>query len=377
MKNKFSLAIAIVLLSFLPLHGFSQLTGDFTGAGDMMFAALSNTNGELFNTPSSDYMKDADQDGVKDKDDVCPDTPTGVAVSEDGCPIDGDKDLVADYLDKCPMVVGFPKLNGCPDKDKDDVADIDDSCPDVPGLTRFSGCPDSDNDGIEDAADRCPNLKGLDMFKGCPDSDGDGIDDSNDKCPDTKTGIKVDGEGCVADIDRDGIIDSEDKCPDTPKGIKVDTRGCPADTDGDGILDTNDKCPTTKGEGTTNGCPVVKPDVKKRLNFAARGINFESGKATLTSSSYPMLDEVKSILAEYTDYNLSINGYTDNVGGDDMNLQLSKDRVEAVKAYLFSKGVSDSRLVANGFGEANPVGDNNTAAGRTQNRRVELDLFIK
>lgn len=75
----------------------------------------------------------------------------------------------------------------------------------------------------------------------------------------------MDATGCVADSDRDGIADSEDKCPDTPKGIKVDAKGCSSDTDGDGIIDSEDKCPTTKAEGTTNGCPVIKPDVKNVL----------------------------------------------------------------------------------------------------------------
>jgi outer membrane protein OmpA-like peptidoglycan-associated protein len=277
------------------------------------------------------------------------------------------------------MVPGLAKLNGCPDQDKDDIADKDDACPEVPGLARFQGCPDSDSDGdgIQDAMDKCPNMKGLDMFKGCPDTDNDGVDDANDKCPGTEAGIKVDALGCSADADRDGIIDSDDKCPDTPKGIKVDMKGCPADTDGDGVIDTNDKCPTTKGEGSTNGCPVIKEDVKKRLNFAARGIQFESGKATLKTTSNSMLDEVVSILKEYTDYNLIISGHTDNVGGDDMNMILSQERVDAVKAYLLSKGVTPTRLTATGFGETKPISTNDTEVGRSQNRRVELELVIR
>ena len=324
-----------------------------------------------------DFKKDEDGDGVKDKKDECPGTPGGVVVDKKGCPVDNDLDGVADFLDKCPSVMGAVALNGCPDKDKDAVADIDDSCPEVPGLARFMGCPDSDGDGIEDAKDKCPNAKGLDLFKGCPDTDGDGVEDANDKCPDSKKGIKVDASGCVADSDRDGISDSEDKCPDTPKGTKVDIRGCAADTDGDGIIDSEDKCPTTKAEGTTNGCPVVKPDVKKRLDFAARGILFESGKATLKPSSYDMLDEVISILKEYPDYNLRIGGHTDSDGTEEANLLLSQARVDAVKAYLLSKGASGSRMEATGFGESKPIATNNTSAGKMQNRRVELELYLK
>lgn len=390
MKFKLSNVIIAIAIFLLPKSNFAQ---DLNVASNdeltqLTATELSEINGlmqpAVFALPANsgetiliDFSKDADEDGVKDKKDECPDTPAGVAVDENGCPLDSDNDNVADYLDKCAMSPGLAKLNGCPDQDKDDVADIDDACPEVPGLARFQGCPDSDNDGIQDALDKCPNLKGLDRFNGCPDTDNDGVDDTNDKCPGTEQGLRVDANGCASDSDRDGIIDSDDKCPDTPKGIKVDAKGCPADTDGDGVIDTNDKCPTTKGEGSANGCPSVKPDVEKRLNFAARGIEFESGKATLKSSSNAMLDEVVSILKEYTDYNLQINGHTDNVGGVDMNMTLSQQRIDAVKAYLFAKGVPSARLEAKGYGETNPVASNDNEAGRAKNRRVELKLFIK
>lgn len=389
MKFKLSNLIIAIAILILPKSNFAQGSNQLPNndLAQLTTAELTEVNdlmqSDVFSLPNSGETaltlakKDADQDGVKDKRDDCPDTPAGVTVDEKGCPLDSDNDKVADYLDKCSMSPGLAKLNGCPDQDKDDVADVDDACPEVPGFARFQGCPDSDNDGIQDALDKCPNLKGLDMFKGCPDTDNDGVDDTNDKCPGTEKGLRVDVNGCVSDNDRDGIIDSDDKCPDTPKGIKVDAKGCPADTDGDGVIDTNDKCPSTKGEGSTNGCPVVKPDIEKRLNFAARGIEFESGKATLKASSNGMLDEVVSILKEYTDYNLQINGHTDNVGGDDMNMTLSQERVNAVKAYLFSKGVSNERLEAKGMGETNPIASNDNEAGRTKNRRVELKLFIK
>ena len=377
MKFELSKIILGVATLLLPATAFNQLNGALVND------IIVSDNYEIFiadaGTNMNAFSNDADGDGVKDKRDDCPDTPEGVAVDENGCPVDADNDKIADYLDKCAMVPGLAKLNGCPDQDKDDIADKDDACPEVPGLARFQGCPDSDSDGdgIQDAMDKCPNMKGLDMFKGCPDTDNDGVDDANDKCPGTEAGIKVDALGCSADADRDGIIDSDDKCPDTPKGIKVDMKGCPADTDGDGVIDTNDKCPTTKGEGSTNGCPVIKEDVKKRLNFAARGIQFESGKATLKTTSNSMLDEVVSILKEYTDYNLIISGHTDNVGGDDMNMILSQERVDAVKAYLLGKGVTPTRLTATGFGETKPISTNDTGVGRSQNRRVELELVIR
>ena len=320
---------------------------------------------------------DKDGDGIKDRKDLCPATPTGVKVDANGCPLDTDRDGVVDYLDKCPDSPGSADMNGCQDKDKDGVSDNDDICPDVPGSARFKGCPDSDGDGVEDSKDKCPNEKGSDRFNGCPDNDGDGIEDSKDKCKDTPKGVKVDMNGCSSDSDNDGVNDSEDKCPDTKTGVKVDEKGCPSDRDGDGVNDSEDGCPTVAGLAVNKGCPEKKVDVKKRLQFAARGINFETGKATLTTSSYPMLDEVVSILNEYVDYNLKMGGHTDAVGNANSNLSLSQARVDAVKAYLISKGIVDTRVVATGFGKVRPVASNANAAGRAKNRRVELELFLK
>lgn len=291
--------------------------------------------------------KDTDSDGVPDKRDKCEATPTAAKVDATGCPLDGDHDGVADYLDKCPTEPGKINLDGCPDRDNDGVADIDDKCPEVPGAAKFAGCPDSDGDGVEDAKDKCLNQPGLAQFDGCPDSDSDGV-------PDTA-----------------------DKCPNTGKGVKVDETGCPADTDGDGVVDTVDRCPTSPGDPKNDGCPVVKEEVKRRLNFATRGITFETGKAVLKPSSYPMLDEIVSILEEYTDYKLKMGGHTDSNGSDVTNLRLSQARVDAVKTYLTSKGVAPSRIEATGYGESKPVATNKTSVGRAQNRRVELELVLK
>jgi OmpA-OmpF porin, OOP family len=290
---------------------------------------------------------DTDMDGVADRKDKCPDTPTQASVDSKGCPLDADADEVPDYLDKCPSVLGLVSLEGCPDLDKDQVSDINDKCPDVAGVARFNGCPDTDNDGVEDAKDKCPNQAGLDIFQGCPDQDGDGVEDANDKCPNTLA------------------------------GIKVDETGCPADTDSDGVIDEVDRCPTTPGNGTANGCPEVREEVKKRLNFATRGIYFETGKATLKSNSYAMLNEIISILEEYTDYSLRIGGYTDSQGSEATNLKLSQARVDAVKSYLTRNSVKESRIEATGYGEAKPIASNATATGRAENRRVELELFLK
>lgn len=290
---------------------------------------------------------DTDADGISDRKDTCPETPTQASVDSKGCPVDTDVDTVPDYLDKCPTLYGIASLEGCPDTDKDNVSDINDKCPEVPGVARFNGCPDTDNDGLEDAKDKCPNVAGVDIFEGCPDTDSDGVEDAKDRCPNTIT------------------------------GIKVDETGCPADSDSDGVIDAIDRCPTTPGNGTANGCPEVREEVKKRLNFATRGIYFETGKSILKSNSYAMLNEIISIMEEYTDYSLRISGFTDSQGSEATNLRLSQARVDAVKSYLIRNSVKETRIEATGYGEARPIASNATATGRAQNRRVELELFLK
>ncbi|MEI8204463.1 MAG: OmpA family protein [Bacteroidota bacterium] len=204
------------------------------------------------------------------------------------------------------------------------------------------------------------------------DSDGDGVPDSKDKCPGTPKGVKVDIHGCPLDSDGDGVPDYLDKCPGTPVAVKVDANGCPVDTDGDGIADYLDKCPTVKGTVANKGCPEVKVEEKKVFEEALQGIQFETGKDVILPGSFSILDNVVTILKNNPQYNLLINGHTDNVGSPESNMVLSGKRAEAVKTYFINKGIGAKRLTAKGFGETKPIADNNTEAGRAKNRRVEF-----
>lgn len=270
--------------------------------------------------------------------------------------------------DTVPVIVEKPL-----DTDGDGIYDIDDACPTVAGLAQFNGCPDTDGDGIEDSKDDCPTVAGLAELNGCPDTDGDGITDGKDACP-TVAGIAKFG-GCPdPDRDGDGIINEKDKCPDVAGSFIA--QGCP-DRDGDGVMDDEDKCPDVAGPASNKGCPEVKEEVKKRLAFAARNIQFETGKATIKPVSYKILDEVASILKEYPYYDVNVDGHTDNVGKPASNLKLSQERAAAAVAYLVSKGIPANRLVSAGYGDTKPVADNKTAAGRAQNRRVEFNLLFK
>lgn len=125
-------------------------------------------------------VRDRDNDGVKDKEDKCPDI-AGIA-EFNGCP-DKDGDKIIDSEDKCPDLAGVKALQGCPDYDEDGITDKEDSCPDLAGTKEMNGCPDKDGDKITDEKDACPDLAGSAEFNGCPDTDGDKVPDNEDKCP--------------------------------------------------------------------------------------------------------------------------------------------------------------------------------------------------
>jgi outer membrane protein OmpA-like peptidoglycan-associated protein len=244
-----------------------------------------------------------------------------------------------------PVVIEPPKPPE--DTDKDGIVDTEDKCPTVPGLAKYQGCPvpDTDKDGLNDEEDKCPTVFGLARYQGCP----------------------------IPDTDKDGINDEEDKCPTVPGLARY--QGCPlVDTDNDGVPDEEDKCPTIPGPKANNGCPDIKPEVIKRIDYAANNIYFATGKYVLLAKSFKGLKEVAQILKDNPDLKMSIDGHTDNVGSDVNNQKLSENRAGAVKNYLVKQGVDASRLVVTGYGESMPIADNKTAAGRQKNRRVEMKL---
>ena len=257
---------------------------------------------------------------------------------------------------------------GGKDTDGDGIYDREDACPEVAGLKQFKGCPDTDGDGIVDASDACPEVAGTVAMNGCPDTDGDGVADKDDACPEV-AGLKA-FKGCP-DTDADGTTDKADKCP-TVKGPK-ENAGCPwPDTDGDSVLDKDDKCPAVKGTVANNGCPEVTEEAINTLNGYTKTILFNTGKSSFQKQTFPVLVSIAAILKENPLAKFSIAGHTDNIGKSDFNLKLSKERAAAVKNYLVSNGVAADRLTSDGFGDTQPIGSNTTAAGRANNRRVEV-----
>lgn len=281
---------------------------------------------------------------------------------------DSDGDGVKNDVDPCPTVWG--KMNGCPwsDKDGDGLSDIEDGCPEVAGLKEHNGCPDKDGDGVADNEDACPDASGPKELGGCPDGDGDGIADKDDACPTEKGSKELNG---CPDGDGDGVADKDDACP-TVNGPK-ELGGCP-DGDGDGVADKDDSCPTVAGIAANKGCPAVKETELKTFQKALNGIKFASGRDVIRSSSYSVMNDVVDIMKNNPSYNLDIKGYTDSQGKEASNLKLSQKRAAAVKAYLVKKGIDESRLYSEGYGEADPVADNKTSKGRALNRRVALKV---
>jgi outer membrane protein OmpA-like peptidoglycan-associated protein len=280
------------------------------------------------------------------------------------------------------VAIGWEGFIKEPDRDKDGVPDSKDKClaqaEDRDTFEDDDGCPDpdNDNDGVLDAKDRCPDAPAT--TDGCPvvDKDGDGITGDADKCPDQaedKDGYE-DADGCPEyDNDEDGIPDDKDGCPNNPEDMDgyEDADGCrDSDNDGDGIPDESDQCPNHRGLPENNGCP--KTEEIKRGQLVLRGVNFESGKAVLTRTSYAILDGVYESLREWSEVTLEIQGHTDSQGSAEFNQRLSQRRAQAVADYLTGKGISRSRIEAKGYGEDLPIADNSTAEGRAQNRRVEL-----
>jgi outer membrane protein OmpA-like peptidoglycan-associated protein len=298
-------------------------------------------------------IRDLDHDGVADRRDTCPATPTGAVVDPQGCPSDSDRDKVFNGLDACPNTTLGAEVNA-------------------------QGCPvDADADGVYDGLDQCattPTGARVDA-KGCPtDADTDAVPDGLDQCPNTPAGATVDAVGCPTDGDTDGVPDGLDKCPGTPAGTEVDSAGCQRtkDSDGDGVDDSKDKCPGTAGDTRVDaaGCPILF--TSERTPVILRGVTFESGRSALKPESFTVLDIVAASLVANPEIRIEIAGHTDNTGSDALNTRLSQARADAVRTYLASKGVAPDRMVAKGYGPSLPVAANTTVAGRAQNRRVEL-----
>jgi len=120
-----------------------------------------------------------------------------------------------------------------------------------------------------------------------------------------------------------------------------------------------------------NSIPQTR-DSARGLIVSMSDVLFDTGKYSLKPGAREKLAKVAGILLAYPGLNIEVGGYTDNVGGDGMNQTLSENRAGAVRDYLVQEGVAANAVSARGFGNSLPVASNDDAAGRQQNRRVEL-----
>jgi len=234
--------------------------------------------------------------------------------------LDPDRDGLIGKYDRCPTEYGPPENQGCPDID-------------------------TDKDGLVDRLDQCPNEPGPKENNGCPDKDRDG----------------------------DGLLDRLDSCPDQPGPLE--NNGCPLlDTDKDGIPDKDDKCPYEPGPKETNGCPPPRKFIKVEEGEIKllQQILFATNKWDIKPASFPLLDEVVSVLKSRQTMTVDIQGHTDERGKLQWNIQLSKNRAEAVRKYLVDHGVAGERLKSEGFGPTKPICTEKTAACYDKNRRTQF-----
>lgn len=201
------------------------------------------------------------------------------------------------------------------------------------------------------------------------DDDGDGVKDRADQCPRSNAGAHVDARGCEFDADGDGVVNHFDQCPDSTTGVAVNINGCAHDSDGDQVVDFRDSCPNTDNRTLVDatGCPLG--DVLR-----LPGLQFAKGSSTLNRRARAVLDRAANTLVKYPALRIEVAGYTDSRGDAKRNRELSQQRAEAVQSYLREIGIDRQRLSARGYGEADPIASNDSAAGRAINRRVVLKL---
>jgi OOP family OmpA-OmpF porin len=171
------------------------------------------------------------------------------------------------------------------------------------------------------------------------------------------------------DSDGDGVMNDTDQCPNTPAGVQVDERGCALDGDQDGVPDYKDQCPTTPAgrEVDEKGCKFV---LTKTVEIELK-VNFATNASEVPGSYVSEVEALADFMKKYADVDAKIEGHTDSRGAASYNKPLSQRRADAVKDMLVNRfAVDAARVSAMGYGEEQPVADNDTAAGRSANRRV-------
>lgn len=118
--------------------------------------------------------------------------------------------------------------------------------------------------------------------------------------------------------------------------------------------------------------PKEAPATVSKPNYNFKNIQFEFNSGILKTASYPIMDKAVAEMKKDPSVKFILKGYASAEGTDAHNMALSVERATAVKAYLVNSGISADNLSIKGFGDKNPIADNNTEPGRVRNRRVEM-----
>lgn len=294
----------------------------------------------------------------------------GIGISFTGESMNSDKDR--DGLTKREeLELGTDPNN--PDTDGDGLNDGDE-------VLKYKTDPlkaDTDGDGLKDGEE-------VFTYKTNPtksDTDGDGLSDGDEV-------LKYKTDPLKADTDGDGLNDGDEVLKYKTNPLKVDTDGdglsdgdevlkhktdpLKADTDGGGVPD---------GEEVKRGTDPLDPSddypkavSEKELTFDNVLFAFDSFK--LSKTAQQILDAVYEALNKYSEAKLTLSGHTDSIGSESYNMKLSERRAQAVKNYLSKKGLSESILKTEWFGESNPVAPNDSPQNRAKNRRVEIKAKV-
>jgi len=231
----------------------------------------------------------------------------------------------------------------------------DDKLTDVEELIEHKTNPlvaDSDGDGLDDYAE-------LNEYKTNPlvaDTDGDGLNDY-DELMTFKT------DPLVSDTDGDNLSDGDEV-------NKHKTNPLAADTDGGTVNDYVEVRRKTNPLDKSDDVILEVEEIGAKI--VLEGIEFATGKATISEKSAEILNKAYQTLKAYPEMEVEIQGYTDSVGSYKANKSLSQRRADAVRKYLIDLGVDSARIIAKGYGPENPIDTNDTAEGRAKNRRIEF-----
>lgn len=129
-----------------------------------------------------------------------------------------------------------------------------------------------------------------------------------------------------------------------------------------------------RDELSGSGVQVIREGDNLRLQMPGN-ITFATDSASISQNFYPVLNDVAKVLQKYEKTTMMVEGHTDSTGSAEHNQQLSLNRAMSVRNYLVGNGIDQRRLTTYGYGESQPIADNNTASGREQNRRVELKII--